>query len=157
MTETELAQAVAQLRAEGTDDAIYEAKECARALSHDIWESVSAFANTHGGVLLLGLSERSGFTPVPDFKIDKVCRQFCAGMGEAGEAEAKLANPPRYQLQRLNFEGSPLVVVTVEELPQSQKPCYKKEDGRQKGGYKRVGDADIQLTPEEVEALACSV
>lgn len=53
-------------------------------LSTDVWESVSAFANTSGGVLLLGLDERNGFSPAEHFDIDKVRDQFIEGIGDGG-------------------------------------------------------------------------
>lgn len=153
MTEDELARAIQQLRAEHTDDANYEAKECAHELSKDIWESVSAFANTNGGVLLLGLSERHNFTPVPGFELEKVCEQFLSGMGDSELDDAKLVNIPQYSVQRLIFEDSMLLVITIKELDAAYKPCYKKELGISEGSYKRVGDADILLSPDEIHAF----
>ncbi|WP_322155624.1 ATP-binding protein [Paratractidigestivibacter sp.] len=58
---------VERLRKQGTDDGEFEVKESAVKLSSDIWETVSAFANTTGGVIILGLSERNDFTPVDNF------------------------------------------------------------------------------------------
>lgn len=58
---------VERLRKQGTDDGEFEVKESAAKLSSDIWETVSAFANTTGGVIILGLSERNDFTPVDNF------------------------------------------------------------------------------------------
>ena len=49
MDANELEQIVARLREQGTDDDAVEVKKCAAKLSNDVWESVSAFANTHGG------------------------------------------------------------------------------------------------------------
>ena len=37
---------VARLRAQGTDDGAVEVKSSAKKLSADVWDSVSAFANT---------------------------------------------------------------------------------------------------------------
>ncbi|MDO5043515.1 MAG: ATP-binding protein, partial [Slackia sp.] len=67
ITEEQVISIVDRLRKQGTDDARVEVKECQSSLSKDIWETVSAFANTHGGLIILGLSERNGFTPVENF------------------------------------------------------------------------------------------
>lgn len=53
-------QIIKRLRAQKTDDAFVEAKASAKKLSSDVWDSVSAFANTAGGLLVLGLSEGGG-------------------------------------------------------------------------------------------------
>ena len=52
---------VARLRVQGTDDASCEVKACGGGLSANVWDTVSAFANTHGGDLLFGLEETAGF------------------------------------------------------------------------------------------------
>lgn len=63
-------------------------------------DSVSAFANTDGGTVLLGLSEVDGFEPVVGFAIDKVVDQFVEGMGRANAVGAKLTNPPAFTIER---------------------------------------------------------
>ena len=50
-------QAVRQLRQVGTDHRTVEAKEARGGLPKDVKDSVSAFANTGGGPLLLGLDD----------------------------------------------------------------------------------------------------
>ena len=81
----ELAKVVSRLRAQRTDDAFVEVKACSRGLSADVWETVSAFANTAGGLLLLGLDENDGaFAPAQHFDINRVRDQFVTGMGDGG-------------------------------------------------------------------------
>ena len=66
-TNDDIAEVLEHLRVQGNDDARFEAKSCARTIGTSVWESVSAFANTKGGVLLLGISEDGDFSPVPGF------------------------------------------------------------------------------------------
>lgn len=152
MTEKELELAIAHLRAIDSDDETYEAKECSQKLSSDVWESVSSFANTEGGTLLLGLSEKNGFTPVRDFPLDKVCDQFIAGMGDGGQ-EGRLTNPPTYEIERLAFEDSVLLVIHIDELDCALKPCFITARGVQNGSYKRIDDSDIKLSANEIYAF----
>lgn len=84
MNESELAGLLESLKRMGSDDLSVEVKESATALSRDVWETVSAFANTAGGIIVLGVSERAGFVPVANFETEKVLNQFVAGMGDAG-------------------------------------------------------------------------
>ena len=155
--EKDLQRIVNRLRKNGCDDALYEVKKCATNLSSDIWESISAFANTEGGTLLLGLDEDSGFVPVPHFEVDKVCSQLISGMGDGGD-DGKLTNPPHYSILRIPLEESPVLVTRIEELEPFYKPCYISDRGKAGGSYKRVDDADIKLTPNEVYSLenACN-
>ena len=63
MNENELTGLLESLRRMGSDDLNVEVKESATTLSRDVWETVSAFANTAGGIIVLGVSERAGFVP----------------------------------------------------------------------------------------------
>ena len=141
-----------QLRNQGKDDAHYEVKTCSHDLSKDVWESVSAFANTGGGVLILGVSEKDGFTPVPDFAIDRVCDQLVSGMGDGG-GEGRLTSPPHYTIERERVAGMDVLVIAIDELGPSQKPCYITAQGVLGGSYKRVDDKDIKLSANEVYLL----
>lgn len=57
---------------------------------------MSAFANTAGGYIVLGLSESAGFSPVGMFDANRVRDQFVAGVGDGGSSGTKVLNPPVY-------------------------------------------------------------
>lgn len=152
MKDFDLSEAIVRLQKQGTDDSAYEAKECAQSLSKDVWETVSAFANTGGGFLILGLSEKNGFAPVTNFAIGKVRDQFLSGMGDGGTA-GRIANPPHYEITRTELDGHPLLIIKIDELDLSHKPCYITARGIQGGSYKRVDDADIPLSANEIYSL----
>ncbi len=116
-------------------------------------ETVSAFANTAGGIIVLGVSERAGFVPVENFETEKVLNQFVAGMGDAG-GRGKLANPPKYTIERVELQGTVVLVITIEELVLVEKPCYVIERGAQAGSYKRIDDKDVPLSSTEVLSLS---
>ena len=153
MNENELTGLLESLRRMGSDDLNVEVKESATTLSRDVWETVSAFANTAGGIIVLGVSERAGFVPVENFETEKVLNQFVAGMGDAG-GRGKLANPPKYTIERVELQGTVVLVITIEELDPSSKPCYVIERGAQGGSYKRIDDKDVPLSSTEVLSLS---
>ena len=62
MNENELTGLLESLKRMGSDDLNVEVKESATTLSRDVWETVSAFANTAGGIIVLGVSERAGLS-----------------------------------------------------------------------------------------------
>ena len=47
-----------------------------------------------------------------------------------------------------------VLVITIEELDPSSKPCYVMERGAQGGSYKRIDDKDVPLSSTEVLALS---
>ena len=146
----ELTEIVERLRIQSNDDENVEAKKCETKLSNDVWESVSAFGNTSGGLLLLGLDQEHGFTVPPKFDIDKSIEQFVSGMHPRN---GRLTNPPQYDLSRVDFEGSQVLAIRIAEVDLAQKPCFITSRGVENGSYKRVADKDMKLSATEIFAL----
>jgi len=140
-------QLVAELRKFGSEATGVEVKASATSLPKSARETLSAFANTRGGVLLLGVSEGEGFG--------------VTGVGDPAKIQADLASmcsedlspAIRAHVSLVSVEGRPLVVAEVAELPKHAKPCYVKSVGMHKGSYVRVGEGDRRLTSEEVGQL----
>lgn len=149
-TNDDIAEVLEHLRVQGNDDARFETKSCARTIGTSVWESVSAFANTKGGVLLLGISEDGDFSPVPGFDANHIASQFMDGMGDGNPQGARLTNPPEYDVSRCEQNGSSFLVIDIHENGIQHKPCYLTARGPQTGGYRRVDDKDLRLSPTEV-------
>ena len=79
-TQAEVTAVIKRMRQQGTDDGLCEAKSCEHELGRSVWASVSAFANTNGGLLLLGIDENAGFTVPEGFDANKVIAQFIDGI-----------------------------------------------------------------------------
>lgn len=157
VTEEQIAQIVARLRRQGKDDDQVEVKAAGGGLPKSIWETVSAFANTDGGVLLLGLDESQGFAPAEGFAPDRVLNQFRAGMGDAPTDQPKVQPVPNFRVRQYEIDAAPLVLIDIEPLrhddPRRTPPCFVIAQGILRGSYKRVGDADKHLTPYELYLL----
>lgn len=149
MNQEQLEQTVARLRAQKSDDAIVEAKKSETKLPNDVWETVSSFANTSGGTIILGLDEKNRFAAV-SIAVERVINQFVEGIGAGSKEGARLKNPPQYELQRMPFEGVTLVVIDIYENEIGQKPCYIEARGVSAGSYRRVDDKDIPLSTTQV-------
>lgn len=143
-------ETLARLRMQGTDDAHVEVKASAQKLSADVWDSISAFANTSGGLVVLGLSEADGFAPVGDFAIDIVRDQFVEGIGDGGGQGTRVTNPPAYGMTRETVDGFPVLAITIAPNGPGNRPCFVTAKGLSGGAYKRVDDKDIKLSPTEV-------
>jgi ATP-dependent DNA helicase RecG len=147
MTSDELRELLDQLQRHGAELTNVEAKRARDGVPKRIWETLSAFANTPGGgVLLLGVDEQEGFAPT--------------GVSNPAKVQADLASvadqmepPLRPLLQVFDVGGAAIVVAEVPELPAGAKPCYYQGAGLPNGAFIRVGDGDRKLTPYEVQAL----
>ncbi len=150
MDQHDFAGILARLRSQGRDDGSTEVKASQGSLSKDVWDSVSAFANTEGGLVALGLSEHAGFTPVAGFDIDRVVDQFVDGIGDGKTLGARLTNPPTYRLHRFAIEDHPVLAIEIDENLPANKPCFVTAKGMSGGAYKRVDDKDIRLSATEI-------
>lgn len=157
MKQTDLDDLVRRLRLHRSDDSAVEVKSSVRSLGSAVWESVSAFANTSGGILLLGLTESEGFTPAEGFDPRRIIDQFIDGIGDANPAGARLTHPPRYAVQRFSVDSAPVLAITIEENSPGSKPCYITARGPRSGGFKRVDDKDVRLSATEVYELENSM
>ena len=141
-----------QLIQQGEGDHL-EAKSSKGGFPDSLWESYSAFANTDGGIILLGVEEDDN----RNLYIQK-------GLGDAKKAKDtfwKLVNN-RQKISHnvvlnqgvyiLQMDGKDILVIEVPRAERTARPVYKGTDPR-KGTYKRYGDGDHLCSIEEVGAM----
>lgn len=141
-----MTELIALMRLIGNDTQQCEVKECKRRISSTITETLSAFSNGNGGYIILGLSEKGGFTPVEDFN----ARAMQEALSQACE---KLTPVVRPVIVTCPFEGSNLVFAAIDEMQPREKPCYITAAGPYNGSYIRTGDGDRHMTGYEVDRL----
>lgn len=134
------------MRIIGNDTQQCEVKECKRRISTTITETLSAFSNGNGGYIILGLSEKAGFTPVEGFD----ARSMQEALSQACE---KLTPVVRPVIVTCPFEGANLVFAVIDEMLPREKPCYVTASGPHGGSYIRTGDGDRKMTAYEVDRL----
>lgn len=143
MDASQLSELIDELRLVGTDGQSLEVKS---AVGKSVLGTLSAFANTSGGILIVGLSEKEGMQPVPDFDAQ---RQL-----SALESRLRQLTPiVRAKMSILPFESTNLLVAEIDELLPRDKPCYVTEHGTYHGSYYRVGSGDHLLQTYEVDRL----
>lgn len=138
---------IERLRAVSTDTQGIEVKESVLKLPSSIAETVSAFANGSGGLIILGLSEQRGFVAAPGFRAKPMADSL------ATISSDKLTPPIRPEIDIVDVGGTRLVVARVSELPPCEKPCYITDRGIYQGSYIRVSDGDRKLTAYEIDRL----
>lgn len=145
--DTEIATLIALVRRRGTDLSDIEVKAASGGLPKSARETLSAFSNGSGGVLILGLDESSDFQPAVPF--DAVAIRDAL----ADACHDQLHPPVRAEIEIVEVDSAPLVVALVPELDHRQKPCYVKARGEIGGSYIRGGDGDRRLTDYEIFLL----
>ncbi|MBC3185732.1 putative DNA binding domain-containing protein [Corynebacterium sp. zg-331] len=158
MSSTAFHQHLERLRTQGQDDDQVEVKALAGHLGKknpeikSLWESVSAFANTKGGLLFLGLSEDNGFTPAPGFDAQDVIARIHQGLNATDSTGAKVEPVPNYSVQTECIGSAPVVILRIEPLCVNG-PCHVRERGIKNGSFKRVAEDDQTLSPLEIYQL----
>ena len=138
----DLQTVVEGLRAGGGDTAGVEVKTAAGGLPSAMDRSLCALANLPGGgVILLGLDERTGFRPAP---ID------AQALKQGLASTARSCTPPVViEIADGVVEGQPVVVAQVRECARSAKPC-RTGSGQ---AYLRAYDGNYELSPLEEQAF----
>lgn len=128
-----------------------EAKKALGGLPHSIWETYSAFANTLGGLILLGVEEREDKSlhalDLPD--PEQIVEDFWTQVNDPCRASANILSAEDVSVE--TADGKHIVVINVPRAERSRKPVYV--DGETRNTYRRSGEGDYRCTREEYQAM----
>ena len=103
-------------------------------------DSLSSFSNqSGGGVIIFGVDENDGY---------EVCGVYdTADLMKKVEAQCKEMTPViRPLFSVASIDGKTVVSAEIQEIDNTDKPCFYSGVGRLKGSYVRSGDADRLMT-----------
>ena len=147
--ERRIIEVLPRMRSAGTDLTGVEVKAAAGGLPKSIVETVSAFSNTDGGLILLGIDEAADFS-VLDIQTGKLAADLASACAD------QLEPPIRPEIAIIDVDGHDVVAALVEELAPQQKPCFVKTRGIERGSFVRTFDGDRSLSTYEVHVLQSS-
>ena len=128
-----------------------EAKKALGGLPRSIWETYSAFANTLGGVILLGVAEKEDHTfesiDLPD--PERLIRGFWDTVNNPNKVNVNLLSAK--DVYAVEADGNHIVVIHVPRADRSYRPVYI--DGNPLNTYRRNGEGDYKCTREEYQAM----
>ncbi len=129
-----------------------EAKKSLGGLPHSIWETYCAFANTLGGIILLGVEEyRDKSFHVVDLPDPQgLIKEFWEIVNNPKRVSANILSENDVNIEII--DGKHIVAITVPRAQRSDKPVYV-EGNPFSGSYRRSGEGDYKCTREEVEAM----
>lgn len=130
-----------------------EAKKAQGGLPQSLWETYSAFANTEGGLILLGTAEQNpskALEPVPLPDPQALAEEFWALVNDPQVVSCNLLRAEDVQI--LESGGLPIVAIEVPRASRFQQPVYISTNPLQ-GSYYRNGEGDCRFAPEQVRQL----
>jgi ATP-dependent DNA helicase RecG len=143
----DLDEVVKRLRLVGGDVHSVEVKSSVQRVPKSLSETLSAFANGSGGLVILGLDEGSGFAPAPGFRALPI-RDALAGL-----CADRIQPPLCPDIEIVDVDGAQVVAAWIEPLRPVDKPAYVVERGVYQGSYIRTGDGDRRLSHYEIDRL----
>ena len=129
-----------------------EAKLALGGLPESIWETYSAFANTLGGIILLGVEEYpdKSLHPVDLPYPEEMIAELFEKLNDPKIVSANILSPNDVTVE--DAEGKNIIVVRVPAAKTSEKPIYIGTDPFQ-GSYCRCGEGDYRIDPDEIRAM----
>ena len=128
-----------------------EAKRALGGLPHSIWETYSSFANTLGGIILLGVVEHKDKTlhsvNLPD--PEELVSEFWEIVRNPKLTSVNILSANDVRIEEVN--GDRIIVITVPRAERFYKPVYV--DGNPVNTYRRSGEGDYRCTQEEYQAM----
>ena len=131
-----------------------EAKSAQTSLPSSIWETYSAFANTNGGQILLGVSEDKATKKLKVTGIDNPEKQkkaFWDTINNPNKVSNNLLNDNDFNEIVLE-DGKTVFLIHVPKARLELRPVYINND-LYKGSFKRNHEGDYHCTKEEISSM----
>ena len=129
-----------------------EVKKATGGLPKSIWETYSAFANTNGGLILLGVIENKdkSLKVVGLDDPEKLVTDFWNCINDKHKVSINLLNDKKINI--VDVDGDQIIVIEVPRAERTDKPVYINHNP-ETGTYRRNNEGDYHCTREEVSAM----
>lgn len=130
-----------------------EYKSAKGGFPKNFWETYSAFANTHGGTIVLGVKEKDGiFTlnNLTDDDIDKLQKDFWSGVHNKNTINACLLKNDDVEVGEI--EGHKVILFHIPQAQRDQRPIHCTQDAFN-GTFRRNYEGDYLCGNAEVRRM----
>jgi ATP-dependent DNA helicase RecG len=133
------------------EDEEIEFKSADGGLPNDIWKTVSAFANTDGGHIVLGVSEgKNGLTISGVRNPDGLIKNFWNNHNNTQKLSTPICSNSNVQI--VDVEAKNLVIIKIPRATPKQRPVYI-NNNPMTGTFKRSYEGDYSCGKEEVQQM----
>lgn len=134
-----------------SENAAVEFKRARGGVPADFWPSYSSFANTDGGVIILGVREKDGKREIEGLaNTEKIVADLWNAVNNPDKISSNvLFNESIYPV---DVDGKVVVVVEVPRAERTVRPVFVGSDVF-KGTYRRNGEGDYHCSRETVEGM----
>ena len=133
-----------------------ECKEAADNLPRDLWETYSAFANTRGGTIYLGIKEKNGKFLVSGVNnADKVIKEFWDNLNNNKKASMNILSDSNVSVEKI--DGKDVIKIFIPRADRRQKPIFIGDnpynDNKHSGTFRRNHSGDYKCNKQEVDRM----
>jgi len=122
------------------------------ALPHDFWPTYSSFANTNGGVVLLGVREKKNqFIVEGIVNPSKVRKELFDGINNRQKVSCGLLTDD--MVSELVLDKKTVLVVEIPRASRKQRPVHLTLNPFNKNTYRRLNEGDMALPDDEVKRM----
>lgn len=135
------------------ENSLLEVKSARGGLPNSLWESYSAFANSEGGVIVLGVKENSkdGSLYVEGLDdVRKLLKDFWNMVNNRQKVSCNILTDSMAVPDKL--EGKDVIVIRVPRAERTSRPVYVGSDPRT-GTYRRNFEGDYHCSIDEVSLM----
>ncbi|WP_320042172.1 RNA-binding domain-containing protein [uncultured Desulfobacter sp.] len=120
-------------------------------LPKDFWPTYSAFANSYGGEVVLGLKEtKKGFRLNGIFNLQKVLDDLWSTLNDPGKISVNLLQEK--DVRTFKIDGKNLIQISIPKAGRKQKPVFISNNPLT-GTYKRFNTGDSRCDRETVKRM----
>ncbi len=130
----------------------FEVKSARGGLPGSIWETYSAFANSEGGVIVLGVKEKKDGSLIIEGVEDaqKLIKDFWNMVNNRQKVSCNILTERMVTVE--NVEDKEVIVIRVPRAERTTKPVYVGLDPKL-GSYRRNGEGDYHCSIDEVSLM----
>lgn len=134
------------------EDNRLEAKQAQKGLPVSVWETYSAFANTDGGLILLGVMERDDHSLdiIGVDEPEKLLADFWNTINNPQKINVNILT--NHCVQVIKQDGKTVVAIDVPRADRTMKPIFVGTDPM-RGSYRRNGEGDYHCNKDQVAAM----
>ena len=134
-----------------------EFKSAAGGFPGSFWDTYSAFANSEGGVIVLGVIERKGkfyIDNLSDEQIEKYTKDFWNNVNNRATVSCNLLKTEDVVVE--DYNGHKLMLFFIPRASREQRPVYRTSQPYN-GTFKRNHEGDYKCTEREVQRMFADV
>jgi ATP-dependent DNA helicase RecG len=122
------------------------------AVPEDFWPTYSAFSNTQGGLVVLGVREKLGRFSVEGIaNVPKLRKELFDSLNNRQKVSANLLTDA--SVREVALDGRTILLIDVPRAARKQRPVYLSTNPLAGNTYRRLNDGDRPLPDEEVKRM----